>query len=129
MWDVEKKEVLSRRDVDAVPSALAWHPGPSNNTLASIGEDGRIHLWNSVIPAHMLTPSAPLDDNLPRPATSQDQDQSPGTNGYQSRLEVKMPFPAGSPKSYHEIFESRSYDMVMSAQHVLQSMRQHTAAP
>ena len=30
---------------------------------------------------------------------------------------------------YLEIRESRSYDMVISAQHVLQSMRQHTAAP
>ena len=98
MWDVEKKEVLSKTDVDAVPSALAWHPGSSTNTLASIGEDGRIHLWNSVIPAHMLTPSAPLDDRLPRPATS--QDQSPGNNGYQSRLEVKMPSPRWQPEKF-----------------------------
>ena len=127
MWDVEKKEVLSKTDVDAVPSALAWHPGSSNNTLASIGEDGRIHLWNSVIPAHMLTPSAPLDDRLPRPATS--QDQSPGSVGYQSRLEVKMPSPAGNVRVKLEFSESRSYDMVISAQHVLQSMRQHMEAP
>ena len=125
MWDVEKKEVLSKTDVDAVPSALAWHPGSSNNTLASIGEDGRIHLWNSVIPAHMLTPSAPLDDRLPRPATS--QDQSPGNNP--SRLEVKMPSPAGELRLNIEILESRSHDMGISAQHVLQSMRQHTVAP
>ena len=124
---MEKKEVLSKTDVDAVPSALAWHPGSSTNTLASIGEDGRIHLWNSVIPARMLTPSAPLDDRLPRPATS--QDQSPGNNGYQSRLEVKMPSVAGNLRIHLVILGSRSYGMVISAQHVLQSMRQHTAAP
>ena len=127
MWDVEKKEVLSKTDVDAVPSALAWHPGSSNNALASIGEDGRIHLWNSVIPAHVLTPSAPLDDRLPRPATS--QDQSPGNNGYPSRPEVKMPSPAGELRLNIEILRSRSRDMVISAQNVLQSMRQHMVAP
>lgn len=72
VWDVEKKEVLSEKDLDAVPVSLAWHPAAKNNTLASIGEDGAIRLWNSVIPSHMLTPSAPLDDPSPRPAHSQE---------------------------------------------------------
>ena len=70
VWDVEKKEVLVQKDMEAVPSALAWHSGAKSNTLASIGEDGVINLWDSVIPSHMLAPSAPLDDALPKPAHS-----------------------------------------------------------
>ena len=56
MWDVEKKEVLAQKDTDAMPGALAWHTGDKGNTLASIGEDGQIHLWQSVVPPHMLAP-------------------------------------------------------------------------
>ena len=127
VWDVEKKEVLSRTDAGAVPSALAWHPGPSNNTLAYIGEDGRIQLWNSAIPAHMLTPSALLDDSLPRPATS--QDPSPGIISYTSRLEVKIASFSGNLRIFFEILESMSYDILIDTPYILQSMRQHTAAP
>ena len=64
--------MLSSKDLEAVPSALAWHSGPKSNTLASIGEDGNIHLWTSVIPSHMLAPSAPLDEMAPRQARSKD---------------------------------------------------------
>jgi WD40 repeat protein len=72
VWDVEKKEVLCSKDLEAVPSAVAWHSGPKSNTLASIGEDGNIHLWTNVIPSHMLAPSAPVDEMALRLARSKD---------------------------------------------------------
>jgi len=67
--------VLVQKDMDAVPCALAWHSGAKSNTLAGIGEDGVIHLWDSVIPSHMLAPSAPLDDALPMPAYSREMSE------------------------------------------------------
>ena len=67
VWDVEKKEVLAQKDMVSMPGDLAWHTGDKGNTLASIGEDGLIHLWQGVVPSHMLAPSAPLDDALPKP--------------------------------------------------------------
>ena len=76
VWDVEKKEVLALKDMDTMPGALAWHTGDKGNTLASIGEDGVIHLWQGVVPPHMLAPSAPLDDALPKPA--HDKEMSEG---------------------------------------------------
>ena len=75
VWDVEKKEVLAQKDMESMPGALAWHTGDKGNTLASIGEDGQIHLWQSVIPPHMLGPSAPLDDAAPKPAHSKEMSE------------------------------------------------------
>lgn len=72
VWDVEKKEVLAQKDMDSMPEDLAWHTGDKGNTLASIGEDGLIHLWHGVVPSHMLAPSAPLGDALPKPAHSKE---------------------------------------------------------
>ena len=93
MWDVEKKEVLSSKDLDAVPSALAWHSGPKSNTLASIGEDGNIHLWTNVIPPHMLAPSAPLDEMVPRLARSKDVSEGEFVAALWYPNGLRAPFP------------------------------------
>ena len=78
VWEMEKKEVLAQKDLDSMPGALTWHSGEKGNTLASIGEDGVIHLWHSVIPSHMLTPTAPLDDALPKLAHSKEMSEGTG---------------------------------------------------
>lgn len=82
VWDVEKKEVLAQKDMESMPGALAWHTGDKGNTLASIGEDGVIHLWQSAIPSHMLGPSAPLDDALPKLAHSKEMSEGAAPPSY-----------------------------------------------
>ena len=74
--------MLAQKDMESMPGALAWHTGDKGNTLASIGEDGVIHLWQSAIPSHMLGPSAPLDDALPKLAHSKEMSEGAAPPSY-----------------------------------------------
>ena len=68
-----RKAVLAKHPTGSTAlSALSWRPEPEANVLAGIGEDGRIMLWQDIIPKDLPGPAASLEDPVPSLARSGD---------------------------------------------------------
>ncbi|KAI9313959.1 WD40-repeat-containing domain protein [Dichotomocladium elegans] len=55
VWDVEKKEIVAKRDSSGIVSGLAWHP--SANQLAFTDRQGHLTVWNEPVPVTLVHPA------------------------------------------------------------------------